>query len=271
MMNFNIFCNLKPLNVIYHHFHPLSDPNQEWGWLIRVGWWTLPTGLRPCSGGNSRWSPRNLKPVGNDSRGPRGPILEGLLLISHFDPSMISPSVQCCETPCTSWCVAPPWRSRSARPSPIKRISPSHLTFSAQMSIPLFCQFEVLYYRVSTNTWHPQNFLSIKYSIHPNYSKCQRFSMEIVWHLEYFRCIEYFILRKFWGVSSISGHPVTGCLRPLGFLALGLAEDVALGLLSENPSGLQSTPRGRLSTLGTALGHRFTWLPPRLFHRLSQT
>ena len=54
----------------------------------------------------------------------------------------------------------------------------------------------------------PQNFLSIKYSIHPNYSKCQRFSMEIVWHLEYFRCIEYFILRKFWGVTSISGHPV---------------------------------------------------------------
>ena len=46
-------------------------------------------------------------------------------------------------------------------------------------------------------------------------------------------------------------------LRPLGFLALGLAEDVALGLLSENPSGLQSTPRGRLSTLRTALGHRY--------------
>ena len=60
-------------------------------------------------------------------------------------------------------------------------------------------------------------------------------------------------------------------LRPLGFLALGLAEDVALGLLSENPSGLQSTPRGRLITLGTTLGHRFTWLPPRLFHRLSQS
>ena len=58
-------------------------------------------------------------------------------------------------------------------------------------------------------------------------------------------------------------------LRPLGFLALGLAEDVALGLLLENPSGLQSTPRGRLITLGTTLGHRFTWLPPRLFHRLS--
>ena len=57
--------------------------------------------------------------------------------------------------------------------------------------------------------------------------------------------------------------------QPLGILALGLAEDVALGLLSENPSGLQSTPRGRLITLGTTLGHRFTWLPPRLFHRLS--
>ena len=131
-------CKLKPLNGIFCHFHALSDPNLGWGWLIRVGWWTLPTGLRPCSGGNSRWSPRNLKPVGNDSRGPRGPILEGLLLISHFDPSMISPSVQCCETPCTSWCVAPPWRSRSARPSPIKRICPSHLTFSAQMSLPFF-------------------------------------------------------------------------------------------------------------------------------------
>ena len=58
--------------------------------------------------------------------------------------------------------------------------------------------------------------------------------------------------------------------QTLGPLALGLAEDVALGLLSENPSGLQSTHRGRLITLGTTLGHRFTWLPPRLFHRLSQ-
>ena len=44
------------------------------------------------------------------------------------------------------------------------------------------------------------------------------------------------------------------CLWPLGFLALGLAEDVALGLLLENPSGLQSTPGGRWSTLGTTLG-----------------
>ena len=67
-------CKLKPSNGIYHHFHPLSDPNRGWGWLIRVGWWTLPTGLRPCSGRNSRWSSRNLKPFENDSRGPRGPI-----------------------------------------------------------------------------------------------------------------------------------------------------------------------------------------------------
>ena len=37
------------------------------------------------------------------------------------------------------------------------------------------------------------------------------------------------------------------CLRPLGFLALGLASDVALGLLSENPpGGLQSTPREKI-------------------------
>ena len=73
--------------------------------------------------------------------------------------------------------------------------------------------------------------------------------------------------------KAIKSSQVNLCprgLRPLGFLALGLAEDVALGLLSENPSGLQSTPRGRLITLGTTLGHRFTWLPPRLFHRLSQ-
>ena len=54
-----------------------------------------------------------------------------------------------------------------------------------------------------------------------------------------------------------------------GFLAEGLASNVALGLLSENPSGgLQSTPRAK-SSLGTALGHRFTWLPIQLVHRLS--
>ena len=52
-------------------------------------------------------------------------------------------------------------------------------------------------------------------------------------------------------------------------MAEGLAEDVAEGLLEENPEGLQITPRGRLSTQGTARGHRFTWLPPRLFDRLS--
>ena len=33
-------------------------------------------------------------------------------------------------------------------------------------------------------------------------------------------------------------------------MAEGLAEDVAEGLLEENPEGLQSTPRGRLSYLG---------------------
>ena len=37
-----------------------------------------------------------------------------------------------------------------------------------------------------------------------------------------------------------------GC-RPRGFLALDLASDVALGLLSENPlGGLQSTPRAKI-------------------------
>ena len=61
---------------------------------------------------------------------------------------------------------------------------------------------------------------------------------------------------------------ILGILQPLGFLALGLAEDVALGLLLENPSGLQSTPRGRLITLGTALGRRFTWLPPMAFPQI---
>ena len=35
---------------------------------------------------------------------------------------------------------------------------------------------------------------------------------------------------------------------------------MASGLPSENPSGLQSSPRAK-----------FTWLPSRLFHRLSQT
>ena len=75
--------------------------------------------------------------------------------------------------------------------------------------------------------------------------------------------------------GTTRGHRFTW-LPPMAFAQivilskfLGLAEDVALGLLSENPSGLQSTPRGRLITLGTTLGHRFTWLPPRLFHRLS--
>ena len=37
------------------------------------------------------------------------------------------------------------------------------------------------------------------------------------------------------------------CLQPLGFLALGLASYVALGLPSENPSGgLQSSPRAQI-------------------------
>ena len=58
--------------------------------------------------------------------------------------------------------------------------------------------------------------------------------------------------------------------RPRVFLAEGLAKDVAEGLPEENPKGgLQSTPRARLSTQGTARGHRFTWLPLKLFHRSS--
>ena len=54
----------------------------------------------------------------------------------------------------------------------------------------------------------PQNFLSMKYSIHLKYSKCQTISIANLWHLENFWCNEYFILRKFFGVSSFSGHPV---------------------------------------------------------------
>lgn len=34
----------------------------------------------------------------------------------------------------------------------------------------------------STKTRQPKNILSIKYSIHSNYSNCQRFSIETVWH-----------------------------------------------------------------------------------------
>ena len=71
--------------------------------------------------------------------------------------------------------------------------------------------------------------------------------------------------------KAIGGSQVNLCprgLRPLGFLALGLAEDVAEGLLEENPKGLQSTPRGRLSTQGTTRGHRFTWLPPMAFPQI---
>ena len=48
-----IFCKLKPLNGIPYHFYPLSDPEGGWEWLVRVGWWTMPTGLRPCSGERS--------------------------------------------------------------------------------------------------------------------------------------------------------------------------------------------------------------------------
>ena len=51
-------------------------------------------------------------------------------------------------------------------------------------------------------------------------------------------------------------------------MAEGLVEDVAEGLLEENPEGLQSTPRGRLGTQGTAQGHRFTWLPPMAFPQI---
>ena len=31
----------------------ISGPRKGWGWLSGVGWWTLPTGLRPCSGERS--------------------------------------------------------------------------------------------------------------------------------------------------------------------------------------------------------------------------
>ena len=55
-----IFSKFKPLNGIHHYFHPLSNP--KWGlrWLIRLGWWTLPTGLRQCSGRNKICRYRNL-------------------------------------------------------------------------------------------------------------------------------------------------------------------------------------------------------------------
>ena len=59
-------------------------------------------------------------------------------------------------------------------------------------------------------------------------------------------------------------------VRPRGFSVEGLAEDVAEGLPEKNSKGAFNLPLGhRLRTLGTALGHRFTWLPPRLFHGLS--
>ena len=68
MIRFYHFLGAKALISVHHHFHPLSDLVWGWGWLIRVAWWTLPTGLRPCSGGNSRCrcrcSHRNLKHLG---------------------------------------------------------------------------------------------------------------------------------------------------------------------------------------------------------------
>ena len=47
--------NLQKIIKI-HHFHQyliISDPRQGWGWLKGVGWSTLPSGLRPCSGERS--------------------------------------------------------------------------------------------------------------------------------------------------------------------------------------------------------------------------
>ena len=60
-------------------------------------------------------------------------------------------------------------------------------------------------------------------------------------------------------------------LRPLGFLAFGLALDVASGSPLENPLvDLQSSPYGvHWELSGNSLGPPFTMLPPRLSHRFS--
>ena len=61
----------------------------RWGWLDLGGCFTLPAGLKPCSGGKGRWSYRNIKPFGNCSRGLRGPIYQGFILSLKFEPSVI--------------------------------------------------------------------------------------------------------------------------------------------------------------------------------------
>ena len=80
--------NWHIIGKIYHfnQSYIVSGPGQGWGWLGLGGCCTLPVGLRPCSGGNSRWSPRNLKPFANDSRGYRGPNKRGLFSGLHFGP-----------------------------------------------------------------------------------------------------------------------------------------------------------------------------------------
>ena len=67
----------------------------------------------------------------------------------------------------------------------------------------------------------PQICLSMKYSIHLKYSKCQTISIENLWHLEQFGCIEYLIPRNFLGVSSFSGHPVVVGVQNQTFLYPG--------------------------------------------------
>ena len=70
------------------------------------------------------------------------------------------------------------------------------------------------------------------------------------------------------GMNGIICGKAEGVARRICALGRSLAEDVAEGLLQENPEGLQSLPRGRLSTQGTARGHRFTWLPPMAFPQI---
>ena len=86
--------NWHIIGKIYHfnQSYIVSGPGQGWGWLGLGGCCTLPVGLRPCSGGNSRWSPRDLKPFANGFRGYGGPNNWGYFPDCILDPSMIDPN-----------------------------------------------------------------------------------------------------------------------------------------------------------------------------------
>ena len=77
--------NLQKENYKFYQYLIILDPRQGWGWLSGVGWWTLPTGLRPCSGERSS-STQNQNSFWNSFTRAMGGRICIALIFSHFDP-----------------------------------------------------------------------------------------------------------------------------------------------------------------------------------------